>query len=286
MTTTNHPPESPDRLAERVLERIESQHLSPRPRWEFLFTNYAFWTLGALAVALGALAFSAVLFEVTNAPWSLSAATHPDFLSFFLAVAPFLWVAVLALFIGVGYATIRHTKRGYRYPLAIIAIGAILTSMVLGGALYAAGAGQAVEESLGDHPPFYRPIMLEDRAWWDAPTQGVLGGDVLSVTVDSSFTLKDFSGNIWTIDADDLRAPDLKALVAGQTVRVVGVPTSATSSVFHACFIFPWNMPGGAQGAPPPLYIASSSERTAVLERSEECRGIRPYGALHALHGE
>ena len=283
---TDHPShqETNDPLARRVLERIESEHVRPRPRWEFIFKNYTFWTLGALAVILGAFAFSAAFFEVANADWSLYAATHPDFLSFFLQAAPFLWVFVLALFIGLGYANIRHTKRGYRYPLSIIALGAILTSMVLGSALYALGAGEVIEQSLGDHPPFYRPVLTEERAWWQAPQQGVLGGQVLSVATGTSFTLKDFAGNVWQIDSDDLRASDITPLVVGDTVRVVGAPTTATSTSFHACFVFFWQLPG-RPGMPPPA-IASSSERSTPLERSDECKGIRPYGALRALHGD
>ncbi len=273
----------PDPLARRVLDRIDAEKVAPRPRWEFVGENYLFWSLGALAVVLGAFAFSAALFEVTNASWTLYAATHSSFIAFFLSVAPFLWALVLVVFIGIGYANIRHTKRGYRYSLAVIALGAVLTSITLGTALYASGWGGAVEESIGDHPPFYRPIMVAERNWWEAPAQGVLAGEVLSVASDtSSFVVKDFSGTIRIIDADDLRAPDLRELIVGATVRIIGAPASATSTehLFHACFVFPWNADQEVVVPPP------AGERSPAPERSDECKGIRPYGALHALHGE
>lgn len=274
-------------LAKRILATIQEKHVRPRPRWEFLFKNYFFWTLGALAVVLGALAFSAALFEIENTGWRYFAATHGSFISFFFAAAPFLWVAVLALFILLGYATIRHTRTGYRYPLSLIALGAVLTSITLGTSLYAAGFGGSVEEALGDHPPFYRPVLETEHSWWVAPTKGLLGGVVISVASDTaSFTLQDFSGREWIVDSSDVRGPDLAALLRGGVVRVAGVPiTSNSTTLFHACFVFPWRIFGGpSTPLPLPLaFIASTSEKITGAVRSEECKGTRLYNELHSI---
>ena len=277
-------------LAARIFERIEGDKLTPRPRWEFVFKNYVFWTLGAVAVVLGAFAFAAGVFEVQNAGWSYATATHPDFLTFFLAVAPFLWIVALVLFISLGYVNIRRTERGYRYPLAVIAIGAVLTSVALGSGLYAAGFGGEIEESLGTHLPFYRPIISEEHEWWLAPQKGLLGGTVISLaSTTQRFVLRDFSGRIWSVDTTDLRGNDLIVLSRGGTVRVVGVPTSATSSVFHACFVFPWKVVGLMQRAvpTPPIFVPALSTETATsAPRSELCKGIAPYTRLRTLDGD
>lgn len=287
--TNDYEPRS-DQLAKRVLDRIEGERLIPRPRWEFLFKNYFFWTLGALAVAFGALAFSAALFEIENAGWRFSAATHGDLVTFFFAAAPFLWVLVLALFILIGYVNVRRTDGGYRYPLAVIALGAVLTSIALGSGIYAAGLGGEIEQGVGDHPPFYRPIMVEEQSWWLAPAKGLLGGQVVSVAADaSSFVLQDFSGATWTIDASDVRGTDLTTLARGGVVRVVGAPQAATSSTaFHACFVFPWATVGGYRDQPAPLPLAvfaSTSERSSAPTRSQLCKGIRPYEKLRTIDG-
>ncbi len=277
-----------DVVAKRVLERIKDEGLSPRPRWEFMFKNYAFWTLGAVAVALGALAFAAALFELENADWRLYVATHTDFTTFFLSAAPFLWVVALGLFVLLGYANIRRTKRGYRYPLAVIACGAVLTSIALGSGLYAAGFGSEIEEALGDHPPFYRPILVEERSWWVAPEKGLLGGTVVSLASSSdAFMLKDFSGTLWTVDTDDLRGNDLITLSRGGLVRIVGAPLSASSSVFHACFLFPWKVYGLLKEGvmPVPLFVPNIApgETASSAPRSDICKGIRPYTELRTL---
>lgn len=276
-----------DHLTKRVLGRIESEHLVPRSRAEFIFKNYFFWTLGALAVALGAFAFAATLFEITNVDWRLSPATHPNFFAFFFAAAPFLWIVILTIFIIIGYINIRRTNHGYRYSLAIIALGAVLTSLTLGTGLYAVGLGGGIEEAIGDHPPFYRPIILTERSWWLTPAKGLLGGQVASVATNAtSFTLRDFSGRVWDVDGSDLHNPDLATVARGGIVRVVGVPVTAMSSVFHACFVFPWETRGSSFGAPlpPPLAtLASTSGKGATATDSDMCKNIRPYRQLRNI---
>lgn len=274
-------------LASRILEKIGEDRVTVRPRWEFLFKNYVFWFLGTVAVLLGAVAFSAAIFEVENAGWQYFSATHGDFVTFFFAAAPFLWAAALLLFVALGYVNIRRTSRGYRYPLAVIALGAILTSVTLGTALYVAGYGGDIEEVIGDHPPFYRPVLAAERSWWSDPEKGLLGGVVISVAPDTaSFTLKDFSGQVWTIDSTDVRGPDLVALLRGGSVRIAGVPMPpGSTSPFHACFVFPWHTFGVVPNIPgmPFFFIASTSEKILNVARSEECRSIGSYKQLHAL---
>lgn len=286
MTMKNHMQKN-DPLAKRVLSRITEERLAPRPRWEFLFKNYLFWGLGALAVLLGALASSAMIFEIENVDWRLAPVTHTSFFSFFLDAAPLLWVGVLALFLFLGYANVRRTNHGYRYSLATIALGAILTSLALGSALYLTGFGSVVEEVAGDYPPFHSPILVREHSWWLSPESGLLGGRVVSVAPGiSSFELLDFNGTSWRIDGSDLRTSDLATVARGGVVRVVGVPTTATSSAFHACFVLPWEFHGGFGKSPLPFplaFIASTSERSSTFARSESCKGIRPYQQLRDI---
>lgn len=298
-----------DPLAERVLSRIESERIAPRPRWTFSAKNIAFWALGALAVLLGALAVAAGLFELAVVDWRLSSVTHPNFVSFFFSAAPVLWGVALALFIGFGYVNIRRTRHGYRYPLPLIMIGAVLTSLTLGSVLYLAGFGGRIEAALGDHPPFYRPILVAERAWWSAPQRGLLLGEVTAVGPDlDSFTLRDASGKSWDVNAADLRNRDLAAIARGGTLRVVGLPAeegglpageagqsasstpappASTPPEFHACFIFPWNARGTRHGGDPlpmPFAALSSTSTRRTPEASESpCRSILPYRELRGF---
>jgi len=287
----NNQPRNPeDSLTKRVLEQIEGERVAPRPRWEFVLENWFFWTLGGVAVALGAFAAAAALFEIANAGWAFYAKTHPDLLTFFIQAAPFLWLIALAVFIFVGYTNIRRTKRGYRYPFWIIACGAVLTSIVLGTALFAAGFGQEIDEAIGDHPPFYRPVVVEEHSWWENPSRGLLGGMVVAVSgANDSFTLQDFNGSSWTIDASELSTTSLAAVERGGQVRVIGVPDPDATSTLEACYVFAWQTYGAHNPAPPPApfaVIPPPNETIAPATRSDECKGIRPYGPPRAAPGE
>lgn len=283
-------PHIEDHLAERVLHRIEDEHLTPRPRWEFLLKNYVFWTFGVFAVILGALAVSASFFEITNVDWRLGSATHPDFVSFFLAAAPVFWVVTLILFLLIGYINVRHTNHGYRYSLWVIALGAVMMSLTLGSGIYAVGFGRMVEEVVGDHPPFYRPIVAAQESWWLAPEKGLLGGKVVQVASNmTSFVVDDFTGHTWQVDSSDLRSRDLITVARGGEVRIVGAPTATSSTAFHACFVFPWkeHNDGDTDVPPRPLAtISSTTERNTMATRSEICKGIHPYQQLRSINKE
>lgn len=277
--TAERPQIPPPGLAERVLGRINTEHVVPRSRWSFAAENWLFWLLGVLAVALGSLASAAALFEIANAGWSFYAATHHDLLTFTLAAAPFLWLLVLALFILIGYENIRRTKRGYRYPFSIIVLGAVLTSIMLGSALFAAGFGEEVDEAIGDHPPFYRPVVVMQHAWWTRPDQGLLGGQVVGVSSSSdTFFLKAFDGTVWTVDAADLSTSSEAIVARGGVVRVEGVPDAGATSTLHACLVFAWETYGAMSAPPPGTPFAPPSERSSPIVRSEICKGASPYG--------
>jgi hypothetical protein len=273
---TNEPATS---VAKRVLERIEGEHIAPRPRWEFLAREWFFWALGGASVALGALAVAAALFEVANADWRFWAATHGDFFAFLLSAAPFLWLVALALFILVGYENIRRTRRGYRYPFWLIALGAVLTSAVLGATLFAAGLGERIEEAPGDSLPFYRPIEAAERGWWIEPARGLLGGEVVAVSSTSDgFVLRDFDGALWQIDAGALSSTSIAAVARGGEVRVIGVPDPRATSTFVGCYVFPWQIKGAARAKPLAVPFAPpAAEIFAFVARKNPCTGVAPY---------
>lgn len=139
-------------LAERILTRIETEKVVPRSRWTFVAINYLFWTLGGVAVFFGSLAWSAAIFEAAHAGWRSALPADPRPLQFLFETAPYLWALALLLFIALGYATIRRTSRGYRYPIGLLALGAIAASIALGSILYALGFGRTV--ACFTHAPF------------------------------------------------------------------------------------------------------------------------------------
>lgn len=285
MTTIMTSDTKKDTFAKRVLTRIDEEQVVPRARWAFVFKNYTFWGFSFMSMVFGALALSAILFEVTSIDWQLAPVTHSGFGALLLDAIPYLWVIVLLFFVGIGCVNVRHTKHGYRYPLWLIALGAVLTSVALGAVLHIAGLGELVDRAPRGRVPFYRPIVAEQQTWWLAPEKGFLSGRILSVASDAaSFTVRDFNGVLWSVTANDLSSRDFAVVARGGTVRVVGIPAAATSTTFRACFVIPWMMHDrGQMFVPPFVMVASTSERSFVQTRSEECRGIRPYQQIRSV---
>jgi hypothetical protein len=277
-------------LAKRVLDRINSEQLAPRPRWRCILQNYLYWGLGIVAVILGAFAFSGIIFEIQNADWQYAVAVHGNALLFFLDAAPVLWVVFLILFLGIGYLNVRKTNHGYRYPVSVITFGAVMTSLALGSALYEKGFGDVIERAVSAALPFHTSLTAEQESWWLSPERGLLGGTVVASAPDArSFELRDFRGSIWRIDSDDLPDADRARLVRGGTVRIVGTPVSASSTVFHACFVFSWQLFGRARQARPPQPVALITATTSRAEKSageDTCAYVRNYEELRAIDSE
>jgi hypothetical protein len=249
---TNQPNHQP--LAEKVLEQIEEQHVAPRPRWVFVVRNLAFWGLWILSLLIGAAAMAAALFVFTNAGWEFREVTQPQFVSFLLENIPILWIVALVLMLVLGIENLRQTKAGYRYPmLALLGLN-LLGSAVLGYGLFRLGAGQFVDQEVGGRIPFHRPVLVIQERAWTHPEQGLLSGAVTAIQSDQShFTVRTFDGDEWIVSADDVSDKGRNVLVHVPFVRVVGVPVveDATGTVFHACFVFPWEINGGRFPAPP-----------------------------------
>jgi len=280
-------------IAKNVLERIEREHVQPISRLHFILRNSALWATGILSILFGAVAAAASLFAIANAGWRYYVATHDNLLTFVVQSAPYVWLITFGVFILLGYEIFRRTKSGYRYPFIATALGSVFLSVLLGVGLYAFGFGEVFDDALGALP-FYRPAIANEQALWTHPERGLLAGKVVSLAPDfSNFTILSFDGKLWTVDGDDLRRFDEANLARGGLVRIVGVPfatstaTSTDAVAFHACFVFPWEV-YGSFGSPhmgmPFMHLLG--ERNTSLERSLECRGVRPYAPLRALEDE
>ncbi|MFH1620989.1 MAG: hypothetical protein ABIB04_02800 [Patescibacteria group bacterium] len=280
---------TPKNLTEKIMHRIEDEHLLPQPRWHFSLKNFLFWALWALSVLAGAAAVSASLFTLINSGWEFSNITHKNAISFIIDSVPFLWITAFSFMLLASYVNLRLTKRGYRYPLlGIIGLG-ILGSLIFGVILFNFGIGDLLERSLGPRIPMHRPIMAIQKNVWINPSQGLLAGEILEIADDSSnFILRTYDGKNWTVNTNFLAGRDMDILKNFKEVRVIGraVPNEDT---FHACRILPWELRGRAPFLPGPerpsplrirrIMPSTSTEYERNLEsaRNSECEGVRPY---------
>jgi hypothetical protein len=277
-------------LASKVLERIAGENVVPRARWHFLLHNSVLWSLWVGSIVIGAMAVAASIFTVANFQWGFYQATHDTLFEFVVESLPYLWIVALGLFTFVAYQNVRHTKRGYRYPLWII-VGLNITGSCFGGMfLYAVGGGQFVDETIGEHIPLHQPFMAVERGRWMQPERGLIAGEVVIINEEEgTLVLRSFDGDEWQVETTSLHEPDWDALNDFTQVRIVGVPVLESGMhLLHACFVLPWKVHGRMGGGPPPPKEGVRSivmhfiehERNEMAERSNECKDVRLYDTL------
>ncbi len=271
-------------ITEAVLLRIDREQIAPRPRWHFVLREGVVWSCGALSVGIGAVAVAATLFEIRFAWWDMYLATHESFLEFSLDALPFVWLVCIVLFASVTYASIRYTKKGYRYPVYILLVGSVVLSGVSGAVLYGVGLGEFFDEEVGYFVPMHRSLMDRERVRWLKLDQGRLAGIVREVPIsEGSLWLEGPDGVPYEININDFSQPDRTLLRTGEHVRVIGVPATDTQAL-HGCIIMMKrddilrhiHMVHGRID----VDNIAGSERNVLFARSTLCKGVRPYARL------
>lgn len=272
-------------LAHKVLDRIDEEHVVPRPKWQFTVKDRLFWVFWILSVLLGSLLAATLVFVLVNSGWEYRVVTHQNLFGFVMQFLPTVWVVALLGALLLAYENFRHTSRGYRVPLVAI-IGVSLLITVLGGLFfYVSGAGRVFEEQVGARIPAYRTVKMRQKMIWSQPEQGLLAGEVLEFNqAQATLRLKGFDGNLYFMYTQDLADDSRDLLVERDPVRVIGVfakPTDGPNQpFFRPCYVFPWEPKERSQNL---LNVKCDDERIFEEPRSTECKGLIPYEILKTL---
>jgi hypothetical protein len=287
-------------LPDKIIERIEQEHVVPKPRWQFSLANQFFWSIWALSLLFAAAAAGAMMFALANAGWEFRGVTHDSFFSYLVDVLPVFWIAALIIFVLVAYENMKRTKLGYRYPIRLMLGIGLIGSLLAGGFFYLSGLGENLDQNIGQHIPLHRPALQAQSRIWVNPAKGLLGGEVTQADARyTTFTIRTFDGSVWIIDGDELGAYERDVLLNERPViRVIGYPGTATTTmqppVFHACMIFPWEVKGAAKFGKEPGFsvftpgIPVAGQKVTFHnpvtipfdQRITTCKGLRPYDSL------
>lgn len=188
-------------LSAAVLDRIEHERVSQVPRWQFLLTEYGVWILWGLSVLFGAIAFSVMLLYLLHAGFAFREATHDTAFGFFMDMLPYLWITVFILMAILAQHNLRHTKRGYRYPVWQILLCSILTSFMGGAVLHYVGLNYAVDAQAGKSIPMYTALEKMETRIWQQPEQGrLVGFFVKGASTDRAVMFTDVAGVQWILN--------------------------------------------------------------------------------------
>lgn len=221
------------------LEKIKESKIFPKPKWHFLLKDYLVWIAGVLSLLLGAVAFSVILYLARENDWDAYEQAGETFASFVVLTIPYFWILFLILFVFLVYYNVKHTKKGYRYSLAVILSANVVASMVLGGIFSVLGVGRTIDNILGEKAPFYGQIINQRMGYWSDPEEGRLAGIVVSIEEKDKFILLDLDKNNWWVVNRDER---VGRIIVGEPIRMIGRKTS--ENIFEADQFFPVGGPG------------------------------------------
>jgi hypothetical protein len=166
--------------AQRAMEKIMKGEVIKRPRVRFVLFNIALWFFGVLSVFVGALIVSIIIFTITNSDMDLHREIYGCAVPRITFVIIGVWVLLTGLFITLCDVSIRHTNRGYVYPLwAIVAINFLL-SVALGAMFYKVGVSYYVDHLLGTHMPYYYNVDKRRMMLFNMPEKGIIMGQIIS----------------------------------------------------------------------------------------------------------
>jgi hypothetical protein len=269
-------------IADKVIQRLEDDKVTPIARWHFALKNSGFWSLWLLSVVLGSCAAAATIFTFLNSGWKYRTLTHDSFFLFLLDVMPLFWLISLGMLIVGGYYTLRNTSRGYRFPFFMVILASIVVSGIGGTLLYSVGVAGTID-TIRRPLPFSHPILSLEEDRWNNMTKGLVAGVVQSFDAkEHLLTLALFSGEEKILSTIELDPLHISMLTEGARVRIIGGVDIDSSNVFVACVVVPWNISGVR---PPPLArngirserIPFVDERNTKLRRNSICKDVRPY---------
>lgn len=208
-------------ISKKIFKKIKEKHLEPKPRWQFLLKDSLLWLGFGVLVVIGSLAFSVVVFMLTDKDWDLYLYVNRSFWNLLLVNLPYVWLICLGLFWLLSFYNFKHTKGGYRYQPWIIFSGSIATSFVLGALFFYTGLGQQVDEILARNVPQYCQMMFPEKTLWQQPDKGLLLGRVVEMKDGDNFILRDTDNMLWTIQRAS-RSLDLPPLRPGLQLKILG----------------------------------------------------------------
>lgn len=256
-------------ISKKVLDAIENHNVKPKPRWYFVLQEGGVWVLGMVTTFFGALAVSITLFVIAVAPVKFQPATHDSLLKFWLEFVPLVWLILFVSFIFATDYLLRKTKRGYKYSFVVLTLSSVTLSVLLGYLGFIVGLGELVEKGVGSRVPFHTSSEVMIHKVLSQPSKGLLVGKISN----NQTTLETREGDMIDLDTSQIPETQRSLIMDGTLVSIIG--TTTPENTFFVCMIIPLN---SIRKSPEEIYF----ERKILDERTNTCKGVRPYDRLKA----
>lgn len=224
--------------AKKILQNIRDRKIKPRSRWIFLLKNYLIWLIFGVAIFVGAIATSVIIFSLTNNDWDLYKILDKSLISYVVMSFPYIWVIILIIFSLLSFLNYKYTKTGYRIePIKIISMNVFL-SVFLGSILFVGGFGEFIDYKLSKDIPYYEKMMAQRQLIWDNPENGLLAGEIINIASEKDFYIRSLSGKKWHIIGNSILWKRHASNNEGTKIKIIG--RILGNDVFVAQEIRPW----------------------------------------------
>jgi hypothetical protein len=223
-----------------LLEKIRNKKIKPLPAWKFRLKEITVWGLFFLAVLIGALAFSVILFAIQQLDFNLVAHMKHSLAEFLLGLIPFFWIISLIVFLLIALFSIKNSKKGYKFTSLSLLGFCTALGILIGTLFFIGGGARWLENTFATNVSFYESIQERKTKMWTRPQDGHLSGRINGLNAET-IELEDFNGKIWKIDIQEADIIPSLELRDGEKIRVIG--NMVSENEFKAEKIRPWGGP-------------------------------------------
>lgn len=218
------------------MKALRSKKIIQRSHREFAIKNIFFWSVFAISIVIGAIAFSVILFAVNQSEFDLITQVTDSKIEFLLTLLPFFWIILCVLFLLFSMFGMKHLKYGYRYSFLLVLISNILLSAIFGTIFFFSGGAGVIEQVFAEHVPFYESVEEKKISRWSMPENGFLSGTI--VEDGEQLVIMDWDGKLWNINFEKNLLDSKILLEKDVMVKIIGKLSDDAN--FIAYEIRPW----------------------------------------------
>jgi hypothetical protein len=220
-------------ISDKVLAKIKTEKISPKPRWQFQLRDGSQWLGFSLLIIITVAAIGLLMYFWSDGPWFHAGRFAPGLLFGrmpIILIATFLVGGLIALY------DFRKTGRGYKISLKIVGLVLVALVALAGWLFYSLGLSQGLDSAISK-TPFYQDRQMYMMQVWQNPSEGLVAGQIVKIVDGQSFYLQDFASKTWLVDATGALWRHSLTPAVGLEIKLMGV---ASGDVFKADEVRPW----------------------------------------------
>lgn len=231
-------------LGKDILKEIEKDKIEPKAKWIFVLKNILAWSLGIFSLIISSMSVSVIIQIINNNDYSFFRMIHPSPMGLIIRSLPYFWIIGMIIFIIIFRYTLKQTKDGYKVEVYKIIIISIILNIILGILFYTQGMGANIDNFFSRRSPIYEKMSATRKKMWLQEKDGVISGQIISVTNQNNFNLEDLNKKQWKIIKveNKILRPEFKKmplskifLTPGLEIRALG--EKIDENTFHAFII-------------------------------------------------